>query len=220
MSEMSYDFLSLQAQAGIRRASSAASSMHPDNDAGDGSPEDLVRRIRQGERHAEIELIERYRQAVTAIIVAARPDASAVDDLYQETFRIALEKIRRGLLREPARLSGFITALARNLAIDYFRRLASLRGTDAPGEALADPDANPLEELLRSERGEIVRRVLAQMRSSRDREVLFRLYIAGDSKAVICRDLELTSLHFNRVLFRARERYRELYLASVENAVP
>ena len=29
--------------------------------------------------------------------------------------------------------------------------------------------------------------------------------------AAICRDLGLTSLHFNRVLFRARERYRELF---------
>ena len=67
---------------------------------------------------------------------------------------------------------------------------------------------------LRSELAEIVRRVLSEMTSERDRQVLFRFYIAGDGKDAICRDLGLTSLHFNRVLFRARERYRELYLAS------
>lgn len=56
-----------------------------------------------------------------------------------------------------------------------------------------------------------MRRVLAELPSDRDREILFRFYIAEDEKDSICRDLGLTSLHFNRVLFRARERYRELY---------
>ena len=29
---------------------------------------------------------------------------------------------------------------------------------------------------------------------------------------MICRDLNLSDLHFNRVLFRARQRYRELFV--------
>jgi hypothetical protein len=37
--------------------------------------------------------------------------------LYQETFRIALEKIRRGDVREPEKLSGFMGGIARNLVI-------------------------------------------------------------------------------------------------------
>jgi RNA polymerase sigma-70 factor (ECF subfamily) len=41
--------------------------------------------------------------------------------------------------------------------------------------------------------------------------VLFRFYVVEDDKDRICADLGLTSLHFNRVLHRARERYRELY---------
>jgi RNA polymerase sigma-70 factor (ECF subfamily) len=61
------------------------------------------------------------------------------------------------------------------------------------------------------ERAALVRRVLAEMPSERDRQILFRFYLAEDDKESICLDLGLTSLHFNRVLFRARERYRELY---------
>ena len=49
------------------------------------------------------------------------------------------------------------------------------------------------------------------MKSARDRQVLFRFYIAEENKEDICSDLGLSSLHFNRVLFRARERFRELY---------
>jgi RNA polymerase sigma-70 factor, ECF subfamily len=190
--------------------------MTREKDPDDNGAEDLVRRIRQGDRQAEDELIERYRRGVMVILSGTRPDASAVEDLYQETFRIALEKIRQGDLREPAKLCGFISSLARNLVIEHFRKTASLRVSSVPEDVLADPDPDPLEDLLRTERAEIARRVLSGMASERDRQVLFRFYIAGDEKDAICRDLGLTSLHFNRVLFRARERYRELYLATAE----
>ncbi|HEV2666451.1 MAG TPA: hypothetical protein VG324_16150, partial [Blastocatellia bacterium] len=70
---------------------------------------------------------------------------------------------------------------------------------------------NPLEELLQKERAAIARQIINELKSDRDRQVLFRFYIAEEEKKRICEDLGLTSLHFNRVLFRARERYRELY---------
>ena len=176
------------------------------------SAAELVRRIRAGDAAAESELVSRYGRGVTILIHRASSDASAVDDIYQQTFQIALEKIRGGDLREPERLSGFMGSLARNLVIDHFRRVAARRFT-GPAEAVgaADPAPGPLESLLRVEKASIVRRVLAELPSERDREILFRFYIAEDEKDSICRDLGLTSLHFNRVLFRARERYRELY---------
>ncbi len=176
------------------------------------SAQDLVGRIRAGDPEAETELVERYRRGIAIILRAESGDPAAVDDLFQETFRIALEKIRQGDLREPKKLSGFISSLARNLVIDHFRRVAARRtsgGIDLT--ELASRRADPLEELLRAERGEVVNQVLSEMPSDRDRQILFRFYVAEDEKEGICRDLGLTSLHFNRVLFRARERYRELY---------
>lgn len=173
---------------------------------------DLVGRIRRGDRDAEDELVRRYRRGVAIILRAESGDAAAVDDLFQETFRIALEKIRQGDLREPKRLSGFICSLARNLVIDHFRRVAARRTSGGIDLAeLASPRLDPLERLLREERGAVVNRVLAEMASDRDRQILFRFYVAEDDKDLICRELDLTSLHFNRVLFRARERYRDLY---------
>jgi len=185
-----------------------------------GAAAELVGRIRAGDAGAESELVSRYGRGVTILIRRASRDASAVDDLYQQTFQIALEKIRRGDLREPERLSGFICSLARNLVIDHFRKAAAHR-FPGPVEATrsADPAPGPLESLLRVEKASIVRRVLAELPSERDREILFRFYIAEDEKDSICRDLGLTSLHFNRVLFRARERYRELYEETTRRSV-
>lgn len=179
------------------------------------APEEIARRILSGDRAAEDDLVARYARGIRTILRAACRDASASEDLAQETFRIAIEKIRRGELHDPARLSGFICAIARNLALRHFQKAEARRPAGTPDpEMPTDPTSGPLETLLRTERAEIVRRVLAQMPSRRDHQLLFRFYIVGDDKPDICRDLGLSSLNFNRVLYRAKARYRALFRAT------
>ncbi|HEU0176594.1 MAG TPA: sigma-70 family RNA polymerase sigma factor [Blastocatellia bacterium] len=174
---------------------------------------DLVSRIRAGDRQAEAELVERYSRGVRIIIRREVHDTAVAEDIYQETFRIALEKIRQGDVREPERLSGFICGVARNLVIEYFRRAARQGGITEIEEAspLPHPAPDQLQVLLRKEKADFVRRILKEMPNERDIQVLYRFYIADDEKEQICADLGLTSLHFNRVLYRARERFRDLY---------
>jgi RNA polymerase sigma-70 factor (ECF subfamily) len=177
------------------------------------SADELVAAIRRGDARADEELVRRYQRGVAIILRAESRDRGAVDDLFQETFRIAIEKIRQGDLRQPERLSGFICSLARNLVIDHFRKAAARRiSGDLELAVLPGPGPDPLDLVLRAERSVLVQRVLAELPSDRDRQILFRFYIAEEDKDSICRDLALTSLHFNRVLFRARERYRDLYV--------
>jgi RNA polymerase sigma-70 factor (ECF subfamily) len=171
----------------------------------------LVERIRRADPAAEAELVDRYSRGVRMIISRTSGDRSIVEDLCQDTFRIALEKIRRGDVRDPARLSGFMCSLARNIAIDRNRR-EPRRDSTSPPET-ADQAPSQLDRLLLKEQATIARQVLDELGSERDRQILFRFYVAEDSKAQICQDLGLSSLHFNRVLFRARERYRTLYEA-------
>jgi RNA polymerase sigma-70 factor (ECF subfamily) len=180
-------------------------------DTGGGA--DLVSRILAGDQQAEAELVERYSRGVTFILRRETGGATEAEDLHQETFRIALEKIRRGDLREPEKLSGFLCSIARNLAIDYFRR-ASRQASIVDMEEVASqaPSApDQLQELLRQEKASLVRQVINELPSDRDRQILFRFYIAEEEKERICADLGLTAIHFNRVLHRARERYKELY---------
>jgi RNA polymerase sigma-70 factor, ECF subfamily len=172
---------------------------------------DLARRIQAGERPAEEDLVARYGPGVAAILRRATGDRAATQDLYQDVFRLAIEKIRRGDLREPAKLPGFLCGIARNLAVDHYR--GTWRRTGEPLEDVepADASPDPLDRLLAGEKAALVRQVLAELGSDRDREVLFRFYIGEEDKERLCSELNLTSLHFNRVLFRARQRYRELY---------
>jgi len=169
----------------------------------------MVRRIIDGDRAAEAEFVARYARGVRMIVSRTSSDRSAVDDLCQETFAVALEKVRRGDVRDPDRLSGFVCSLARNLVVDHFRRAARTSVGVVPDRP--DPSPDPLDQLLARERAVSARAVLDELGSERDRQILLRFYVAGDSKEDICSDFGLSSLHFNRVLFRARERYRVLY---------
>jgi RNA polymerase sigma-70 factor (ECF subfamily) len=181
-------------------------------------PAELVRRIRGGDSKAEDELVRRYQRGVSVILQRSGADMTAADDLSQETFALALRKIRAGEVREPERLAGFVCSMARNLAIEQFRRVGARRISEMPGEDLASSAPSPLEDLLRTERAATVRQVLAELSSDRDRQILYRFYLAEEDKDAICKDLGLTSLHFNRVVFRARERYREMYLERTERS--
>jgi RNA polymerase sigma-70 factor (ECF subfamily) len=181
-------------------------------DKADGQA-DLVSRIRAGDQQAEAELVECYNRVVTSIIRRKVGDTAAADDLYQETFCIVLEKIRDGDIREAEKLPGFVCAVARNRVIKYFQRAAQQERLAEAEKivSLAHPAADQLEQLLQKEEADIVRQILKEMTSERDIQVLFRFYLAEHDKEQICADLGLTSLQFNLVLHRARQRYKELY---------
>ena len=135
------------------------------------------------------------------------------EDLFQETFRVVLEKLRRGDLREPSKLPGFLSRVARNLAIEFYRKTAR-RKTDADSEAIGRAvatEVSPQGRLEHHEHAALVRQALGELRNERDREILLRFYIAEEDKERISADFGLSSLQFNRVLHRARGRYRALY---------
>jgi RNA polymerase sigma-70 factor, ECF subfamily len=180
---------------------------------------DMVSGIRAGNRQAEAELVERYSRGVMIIIRREVRDTTVAEDLYQETFRIVLEKIRQGDVREPERLSGFVCGVTRNLVIDYFRRAARQENMAEIEDALPLPHPAPdqLQELLQKEKADLVRQVLKEMPNERDIQALYRFYIADDDKEQVCADLGLTISYFNIVLHRARERFRELYVRAMRD---
>ena len=175
---------------------------------------ELVRRIVSGDAAAEAELVRRFSRALTFLLRRLTRDEAAAEDLYQETFRLVIEKVRGGELREAERLPGFVSSMARNLFLGSVRRSGRRQKWQGDSEAAETaPDSAPgqLAKLLARERAATVRSVLAELRNDRDREILSRYYIADENKEDICRDLDLSDLHFNRVLFRARQRYKELF---------
>lgn len=178
------------------------------------STTDLVRRIQESDPAAEAELVARFSEGLSFLLRRWTRDRTVAEDLFQETFRLALEKIRKGEVRDPERLAGFLRSLAKNLSIEHYRRGARRDVREDELEAAAElstPEAGQIGHLLRQEKAVLVRQVLEELGSERDRQVLFRFYIAEEDKEQIRSDLGLTGPEFNLVLFRARRRYRDLY---------
>jgi RNA polymerase sigma-70 factor (ECF subfamily) len=164
---------------------------------------------------AEVAVADRYRRGVLFMLRRQTGDAALAEDLCQETFRIVIERLRTKGLEQPELLNAFIRSTARNVAIGEYRKHAR-RKTDADTDAVeraGGPGGDPERIVGRAEHGELVHQVLDELNTDRDREILYRFYIAEEDKDAICADLGLSALHFNRVLFRARQRFKELYLA-------
>jgi len=173
---------------------------------------DLVRRIAGGDDAAEGELAQRYRRGLLHLLRHLGAPPELADDLAQETFRIVLERLRRGGLAEPAGLAAFLRGTARNLLVAERRKTARRRtwgDTGELAEAVA-PAPSQLQSVLVDEEAEMVRRLIGELPTDRDRQLLLRFYVGEEDKERICADLGLDSLHFNRVLFRARQRFKEL----------
>lgn len=132
-------------------------------------PSALVSRIVDGDRSAESELVHRYRRGVSRILSRLIGQHAVVEDLTQDTFQVTFEKIRRGDLREPASLSGFICNIARNLAMDHFRRASKAEKAETELSRASRSLPDPLDQVLAAEKAAIVRRVLDELRPARDR---------------------------------------------------
>jgi RNA polymerase sigma-70 factor (ECF subfamily) len=187
---------------------------------GSGAPDDaarLVARIQAGDRAAEAELVARFSHGLLLMLRRLAQNPALADDLHQETLSLVLEKIRRSEVREPDKLAGFIRSTARNLFIAGRRKEARYRTLDdgeegaPPVPGLIDRSPAPLDRVLASEEARQVQRLLGELRYDRDRQVLFRFYLSDESKEEICEDLGIEPEHFNQVIFRARERLRELW---------
>ena len=118
------------------------------------TPADLVRRIRGGDPAAEAELVSRFGEGLAFLLRRWTRDSATAEDLYQETFRLALEKIRSGEVREPDRLAGFLRSLAKNLSIHHYRRSAVQEVREENLEAAAGLSA--LMGLTTSTRAQII----------------------------------------------------------------
>jgi RNA polymerase sigma-70 factor (ECF subfamily) len=85
-------------------------------------------------------------------------------------------------------------------------------------ELVPDEGAGPFENVSREQVRRAVGVLLNELGTARDREILTRLYLDDEDKEAICAALGVDSTHFNRVLFRAKQRFRELLVRAEQRS--
>jgi RNA polymerase sigma-70 factor, ECF subfamily len=173
---------------------------------------DFVKRIGLGDIRAEEELVRRYQRGLIYLLQRRTRDPQLALDLAQETFRIAIEKLRQSPIEQVDRVGAYLRGTALNLVIGEVRKHAR-RGTSADSDAVdaaADDAAGPFDHVSGEQVKRLVRKLLDELPVPRDREILVKTYLEDQDKSAICEALGVDSAHYNRVLFRAKERFREL----------
>ena len=161
---------------------------------------------------AEQSFIRHFQRPLASLLLARCQDPHLAQDLLQDTFHRLLQRLRDGAVREPEKLPGYVHATAQNVWIEHIRK-ERRRQTESDTTVVEQTLATltPPASLLQSEQaGTIVRRLLEELPVARDRELLRRAYLLDQDKAVICIDLDLEPTHYDRVIYRARKRFREI----------
>ncbi|MGH8194898.1 MAG: RNA polymerase sigma factor [Woeseiaceae bacterium] len=177
-----------------------------------GAASHLVQQIRIGDPAAEAAMVERYSRGLGYLLARRTGDEERARDLLQETFCIAIEKLRHTTLKNPERLAGYLRGIAMRVAMNANRQR---RRDPYPMDydaitRIPDREPRQFEHIAEEQASQAVRQLLESLPVKRDRELLYRYYVQEHDKDDICRDLGLDSLHFNRVLFRAKARFRTL----------
>ncbi len=172
--------------------------------------EQLVDLIKHNDREAEQLFCRRYFKSTHSTIKALVREHSIAEDLTQETMLTVLLKLRNGKVNQPELLGGYVNRTAQYIVIGWYRRKSNQSHISIDEVPLYDFSRAAEDLIFDRERQKIVARMLASMRVARDREILIRHYIEGEDKSKLCKANNLSSLHFDRVIHRARSRCRSI----------
>ena len=75
-----------------------------------------------------------------------------------------------------------------------------------------DPTQSQFRNLLMQKRASAVQLILESLPNPRDRALLEAYYIQEKDKSEICEALDLGERHFDKVLYRAKQRFREFVM--------
>ena len=87
--------------------------------------EELVVNYAEGNNDAFDTLLERYQNSIHSYIYFIVRNKELAEDIFQETFVKVIMTIKHGRYTENGKFKAWITRIAHNLIIDYFRQVRS-----------------------------------------------------------------------------------------------
>ncbi len=171
----------------------------------------LVERIRRDDATAMAELYEVFNKGVR-FFLQRQLGQQDLEDRVHDVFLIVTQSIRRGELREPERLMGYVHTVVRRQVAAHIDEAIQARHsyTGLDGTlVMADRQPNPERAVIERQKLDVALRVLNSI-GKRDREVLTRFYLDEQKPEEICRALNLTETQFRLIKSRAKARFTQL----------
>lgn len=162
--------------------------------------------------------VDQYKNLVSSIAYSCTGDLTGSEDIAQETFLVAWQS--RHEVREPEKLVGWLSSIARNLARQWVRKRSS-RSWPSTQEAMGDVmqfEPHPSEKLVSEEEQELVWRSLEAIPESY-REVMVLYYRESHSITEVASVLEITEEAARQRLSRGRGLLRAEVERTIEQAL-
>lgn len=188
--------------------SSSVSGARGPASPGEGpTDEELAKRVQRGNRAAFARLVRRYLRPVRAIASSLLREQADVEDVAQETFLNALDRIET---YDPDRpFAPWLYQIARNAARQRIQGRSRGEMTAVPEEGLPNEYAGPEEEFERAEVRRRLRTAVAGL-PERQRTVFRLLDVEGFSADEAAEMLGLTAGTIRSHLSRARSALRDV----------
>lgn len=172
----------------------------------DKSDEQLISLYVDGNNEAFDSLLERHKDRVFTYIYHAVKNEELADDIFQDTFVKAIMTIKQGRYVENGHFPAWITRIAHNLIIDYFRqtKAENLQSTDNEDANILNrkelSDCTIEDSIITTQIHDDVRRLVKALPESQ-REVLVMRYYKNMSFKEIA---DTTGVSINTALGRMR----------------
>ena len=181
---------------------------------------DLVAASLAGNRGAFGQIVARYQSLICALAYSATGNLSRSEDLAQDTFVTAWQRLPE--LREPSKLRAWLRGIARNLTSNAQRRAGYepahlAEPFSATHEPIA-PEASPAEQTVSREEEAMLWRALEGIPETY-REPLVLYYREHRSVANVAQELELSEDAVKQRLSRGRALLHAQVLALVEGTL-
>lgn len=166
----------------------------------------LVRLYAEGNNNAFDVLLGRYEEKIFTYVFFAVHNQDVANDIFQETFMKAVVTIQQGKYVENGKFQAWLTRIAHNLMIDYFRQLRnenSVSDDDVDYELFNDIRLAevPVEsKMVREQVLEDVKLLVEHLPQNQKEVVFMRYYQELSFKEIA----EITGVSINTALGRMR----------------
>lgn len=167
-------------------------------------------------------LLERHKQKVYSYIYHIVKNRDLAEDLFQETFVKAIVTIKQGRYNEQGKFSSWLTRIAHNLIIDYFRqeRIENAVSTDEDDtyDLLNRRDlceGTVEDEIVNMQIDDDLRRIVMALPDPQREVLVMRFYRNMSFKEIA----DATSVSINTALGRMRYAIMNMRRIAAENNI-
>ncbi len=173
--------------------------------------QELVSNYVNGNEQALAELVERHKRRVMSFIKKYINEQTTADDIFQDTFFKVVHTLKSGKYNEEGRFLPWVTTIAHNLCIDYFRHEKKMpsvnKGQSDDGEDSYDfwerlnlRQGNIEDKLVKMQKKSDLKAIVALLPQEQKEIIILRLYKEMSFKEIS----EMYNISINTALGRMR----------------